>query len=162
MAFDAYLKIDGVKGESKSKGFEDQIELLSFSWGASNPTTVGSGSGSGAGKVSISSFNLMKKTDAASGPIFQACCAGKHFPEATVTLRKSGGDAPIDYLVYKFSEVYVDKVQWSGSSGGDDLPMENVSFTFGKVQFTYTPQSATGGEEGPVVGGWDIRAGVKA
>ena len=32
MAFDAFLKIDGVNGESTRKGFEKQIEIQSFSW----------------------------------------------------------------------------------------------------------------------------------
>ena len=67
MAFDAFLKIDGVNGEATRKGFEKQMEILSFSWGASNPSTIGAGGGGGGGgKVSVSSFNVMKKSDAAS------------------------------------------------------------------------------------------------
>ena len=31
MAFDAYLKIEGLDGESTSKGMEKQIEIESFS-----------------------------------------------------------------------------------------------------------------------------------
>ena len=69
MAFDAFLKIEGVDGESTRTGFEKQIELLSFSWGASNTANVGSsGAGGGAGKASVSSFNCLKATDAASPP----------------------------------------------------------------------------------------------
>ncbi|MEO7986135.1 MAG: type VI secretion system tube protein Hcp, partial [Gemmatimonadales bacterium] len=53
MAFDAFLKIDGVDGESTRKGFEKQTEIFSYSFGASNPSTVGSGGGGGGGgKVS--------------------------------------------------------------------------------------------------------------
>ena len=161
MSFDAYLKIKGITGESQTKGFEKQIELLSFSWGASNPATIGMGTGGGgAGKVDLSSFSLMKRTDLASGPLFQACCAGKHFDEAVLTLRKAGGDAPLDFLVITFSEVYIDSVQWSGSSGGDDVPTESVSFAYGKVKFTYTAQAPKGTEAATAGGGWDIRAGT--
>ena len=46
-ASDFYLKIDGVKGESAAG---ETIEVQSFSWGASNPSTVGAGSAS-AGRV---------------------------------------------------------------------------------------------------------------
>jgi type VI secretion system secreted protein Hcp len=157
MAFDAFLKIEGIDGESTRKGFEKQIELISFSWGASNPTTIGSaGAGGGAGKASVSSFNCLKITDAASAPLFQACCAGKHFPKAKVTLRKAGGDSPVDYLVYEFEKVYIESVQWSGASGGDDRPTESVSLAFGKVTVTYTPQADQGATGSPVVASWDI------
>lgn len=158
MAFDAFIELEGVKGESTRKGFEGQIELLSFSFGASNPTTIGSGGGGGAGKVSISAFNFNKWSDAASPPMFQACCQGKHFPKAKVTLHKAGGDEAVDYLVYEFEKCYIENISWSGSSGGDDRPMESVAMAFGKVTVTYTPQTETGAKGSPVVASWDLMA----
>ena len=120
MAFDTYLDIKGVEGEATATGFEKKIEIYSFSWGASNPTTVGSGStGLSAGRVSVSGFNLMKKTEKASATLFLACCSGTHFPEATVTMRKATGEQK-PFLVYKFTDVMVESIQWSGSTGGDD------------------------------------------
>jgi type VI secretion system secreted protein Hcp len=157
MAFDAFLKIEGVDGESTRKGFEKQTEIFSYSFGASNPSTVGSGGGGGGGgKVSVSSFNIMKKTDSASPLLFLACCQGDHYAKASVTLNKSAGKAPIDFVKYEFEEVYVDSIQWSGASGGDDSPMESVSFSFGKVSITYTPQKADGSKGSPAVGAWDL------
>jgi type VI secretion system secreted protein Hcp len=159
MAFDAFLKIDGVNGEATRKGFEKQMEILSFSWGASNPSTVGAGGGGGGGgKVSVSSFNVMKKSDAASPILFQACCKGDHFAKAAVTLNKAAGSTALDFIKYEFEEVYVDSVQWSGSSGGDDTPTESVSFSFGKVAITYTPQNKDGSKGSPAVGAWDLTA----
>jgi type VI secretion system secreted protein Hcp len=89
--------------------------------------------------------------------MFQACCTGHHYPKATLTLRKAGG-SQIDFLKYEFSDVLVDSIQWSGSSGGDDTPTESVSLAFGKVEITYTPQDAKGGKGSPVAGGWDLKA----
>jgi len=43
MAFDTYLKIDTVDGEATQANHAGWIEIYSFSWGASNPTTIGSG-----------------------------------------------------------------------------------------------------------------------
>jgi type VI secretion system secreted protein Hcp len=164
MAFDTFLKFEPpCEGEATRKGFENQIEIYSFSWGASNPTTIGSGTtGSAAGKVSISSFNIMKKTDKASPVLFQMCCAGKHFNKATVTMNKASGDLQkaLPFLVYEFQEVYVESIQWSGSSGGDDTPTESVSFSFGSVKATYTPQLEGGTAGSPVGAGWDIRKNV--
>jgi type VI secretion system secreted protein Hcp len=156
MAFDAFIKFTGVDGESKRKGFEKHIEIYSFSLGASNPTTIGAGGGGGAGKVSISSFNLMKKSDITSPVLFQKCCMGEHFDKVTVTLNKAGGTAPVDFLKYEFEKVFVESIQWSGSSGGDDTPTESVSLSFGKVVITYTAQDEKGAKGAVKTGQWNL------
>jgi type VI secretion system secreted protein Hcp len=150
MAFDTYMQIgsgaapDPV-GESTATGLTGAgwIEIYSFSWGASNPTTVGSGkSGLSAGKVSISSFNVMKKTEQSSCTLFQACCSGQHFTKASVVMRKATGTSgkQATFLQYDFTDVMVESVQWSGSTGGDDTPTESVSFAFATVAITYSKQ----------------------
>src|ERR1700739_792594 len=100
MAFDSFMYFTGgdpaIEGETQDTTYSAKkaYELYSFSWGASNPVTVGSAAGGmGAGKVSLSSFNVMKKTDNASPTLFKACCTGTHYPTATVVLRKAGGKA---------------------------------------------------------------------
>ena len=155
MAFDAFLSVDGVEGESTRKGFEGQIELMSFGMGASNPTSIGPGAGRGTGKVSLQPFTCTKLTDAASPALFQACCTGKHFPKASVTLHRAGGEEAVDYLVFNFEKVYIEHIDWGGSSGGEDRPVENLSLAFGKVEITYTPQTETGAKGSPKVASWD-------
>jgi type VI secretion system secreted protein Hcp len=163
MAFDTYLKIDGVEGEAMHAKHSKEIEIYSFSWGASNPTTVGSGSGGlSAGKVSVSSFNIMKKTDKTSPVLFNACCNGKHFANAVVTMNKASGDAgQAPFLVYTFTDVMVESVQWSGSSGGDDTPTESVSLAFAKVEIEYQQQDAKGAVGKPVLASWDLQKVTK-
>jgi type VI secretion system secreted protein Hcp len=157
MAFDAYLEIEGVEGESQRAGHEGQIELMSFSLGASNPISITTGTGMGAGKVSISSFNLMKYTDGTSPTLFQKCCNGKHFDKAKVTLYKAAGDdGALDYLIYEFEKVFVESIQWSG--GGDGIPMESVSLSFGKVTINYAVQNDDGTRAGVTPGSWNLVA----
>jgi type VI secretion system secreted protein Hcp len=156
MAFDAFLKIDGLAGESTRQGFEQQMEIKSFSWGATNPATIGAGGGGGAGKVSITSFNITKLSDVASPLLFQSCCRGDHYPKAVITLIKSGGTSAFDFIKYEFEKVYVESVQWSGAAGGDDTPLESVSLAFSRVSFTYTPQNPDGSKGSPAVGAWDL------
>jgi type VI secretion system secreted protein Hcp len=158
MAFDAYLKLKGVEGEATQKGFEKQIPLLSFSFGAHNPSSP-VGAGAGAGKVQISGFTITKWTDKSSAQLFQTCCSGKHFPEAKVTVLKAGGDKPVEYLSYEFKELFVNDIQWAGATGGDDVPMETVSFSFGQIQVTYTEQKPDGTPGTPQVAGWDLQGG---
>jgi len=159
MPFDTFLDIPGVEGECTAAGMENKIEIYSFSWGASNPTTIGSGaSGLSGGKASVSSFNIMKKTEKSSAPLFTACCTGKHYPTATVTMRKSTGEGGQKaFLTYSFTDVLVESIQWSGSSGGDDTPTESCSLAFGKVDISYQQQDSKGGNVGNAVkGSWDL------
>lgn len=158
MAFDTFLDLAGIEGECTAKGFEKKIEIYSFSWGASNPTTIGSGSsGLSGGKVSISSFNLMKKTDKASALLFQRCCEGQHIATAKITMRKAGGSAGQQiFLTYEFTNVMVESIQWSGSTGGDDTPTESLSLAFGAVKITYFQQDATGKMAKAGEGAWDL------
>ena len=95
MSVEIFLKIAGVDGESQAKGHEKEIELFSFSLGASNPSSVATGGGSGAGKVDISSLSIQKQVDLASSKLFLKCCNGNHFDDATLTVREAGGEAPV-------------------------------------------------------------------
>jgi len=80
MAFDAFLQIKGSNaptGESTDTAYSKWIELESFTFGATNPSTISSASpGSGAGRVSISTFTVTKKYDNASPDLFLGCCMG--------------------------------------------------------------------------------------
>jgi len=160
MALEAFLKIEGIPGESRKEKHVDEIDILSFSFGASNPTTVAKGTGAGASQVNISSFNIMKMTDLSSTALFLRCAKGEHIPEATVVLRKAGGTNPLEYLTYKFTKVYVDSIQWSGAGGGDDSPTESLSLAFEKVEIVYSSQNDDGSPKKTVGSGWDIPSGT--
>ena len=156
MAFDAYLQLNGIDGESKDSKHVKWVELYSFSWGASNPTSS-SGSGMAAGKVSISSFNAMKKADAASCKLFELCATGKHIDKAKVELCKStGADTTEPFIVYEFEEVYIESIQWSGSAGGDDTPTESISVAFGKVTMHFSAQDEKGKLSKAGQFGWNL------
>jgi type VI secretion system secreted protein Hcp len=150
------------EGETTDSVFKDKkaFEIYSFSFGASNPVTLGSGTGGGgAGKVSISSFNIMKRTDKASPKLFAACCAGGHFNKAIVSLRKAGPESAKAggvYLEYTFHKVFIESIQWSGSAGGDDYPTESVSFGFGAIEIGYKPQKPDGTLDTKVPATWSV------
>jgi type VI secretion system secreted protein Hcp len=156
MAVEMFLDIAGVKGESQVKDFEDKIDIFSFSFGASNPSQVSTGGGSGAGKVSISSVSIQKIVDAATPDLFRACCSGKHFDTAKITVREAGGDAPVEYMVVDMTQAFVDSLSWGGAAGGDK-PSESLSLSAASIKITYSSQTAKGsGEKGPSAG-WDVK-----
>jgi type VI secretion system secreted protein Hcp len=155
MSVEIFLKLDGVQGESQANGHVGEIEIFSFSWGASNPSSVAFGTGSGAGKVDISSLSLQKQVDTASAKMFQQCCAGKHFATGTLAVREAGGEAPVEYYVADMTEVFIDSISWGGSAGGGK-PSESVSISFGSIKITYIPQNPDGSKGTKQEGSWSI------
>ena len=98
MASDAYLLIDSVNGESQAQGMTNNIELDSFSFGASNPADVG-GRDLSAGKCSLSDFSFTLRGGSGQLPDFESLYTGQHIATTTFALRKSTGAAtPYTYL----------------------------------------------------------------
>lgn len=50
MGVDMFLKLDGIQGESTADGHKDEIDLLSYTWGESQPAVSGIGSGVAGGQ----------------------------------------------------------------------------------------------------------------
>ena len=160
MAVDMFLKLDGIKGESKDKGHPDEIHIESFSWGLSQTGAHGSGGGGGAGKVSVHDISVTKFLDKASPELMLACCNGKHIKEGLITVRKAG-ENPVEYLKIKLSDILISGVQSAGH--GSDLLTENVTLNFAKFHVDYQEQGKDGkAAGGPVSMGWDVKANVKA
>jgi type VI secretion system secreted protein Hcp len=159
MAVDMFLKITGVDGESKDDKHEKEIDVLAWSWGVSNSGTFHTGTGGGAGKSNVQDISITKYYDKASPNLQLACCTGKHYDEAILTVRKAGDD-PLEYIKMTMTGVLVTAVS-TGGSGGEDRLTENVTLNFGKVKTQYWMQSPKGGaEKGPEMT-YDIAANKK-
>ena len=154
-SFDAFLQIDGIQGEATSAGFENTIDIYSYSWGMSNPTTTVGGA---TGKVVINDFHFTKRLDKASPVLMLHCATGEHIPQVSFVFRKAGVDRNVVYYRVTFQDVLVSSFQIGGSSG-EDRPMESLSFNFAKVKVDYFQQDATGGTGAPVTFGWDLATG---
>ena len=161
MAFDAFLKIDGIPGESTDDKHKDWIEVLSFNFGMDQPSsaTDSSAGGGTTERVNVHDLNVVKHLDKASPKLYENCCNGKHIANVTLELCRAGGDK-LKYLEVKMEQVVISSAAPGGQSlGSDGFPTENVSFNFGKVKWTYTQQKrADGTGGGNVAGGWDLTA----
>ena len=101
----------------------------------------------------------MKNADVSSPPLFAACASGQHYGGAVVNLLKATGTSGMQQIfwTYTFTDVMVESIQWSGSSGGSDVPTESVSFAFGKVQIDYfTQDTATGSMTNAGTASWNL------
>jgi type VI secretion system secreted protein Hcp len=156
---DIFLKIEGVEGESTDDKHKNEIEVLAYSWGASNPVGHISGQGLGAGKVTFQDINFTVQYSKASPKLFLACATGEHLKKATLTHRKAGGDQ-VTFLEYVLTELLVTSYQ-TGASGGDSVPTESFSMAFVKVEIDYGGQKADGTAGGPVKVGYNLATNKK-
>lgn len=168
MAFDTYLKIDGIPGESLDEKHTDWIELKGFDFGASQATsaTASSAGGASAERVNLSEFSVQKLVDKASPKLFEACCKGQHIKEIVLHVNRAGGDK-VRYMEIKMEEVIVSSTEMQGTSASSsyeqndkedriDLPYENIKFNYARIKITYTQQKRSDGQGGGnVAGGWD-------
>jgi type VI secretion system secreted protein Hcp len=155
MAVDMFLKLDGVKGESKADGHKDEIDIHSFSWGMSQQGTFSGGGGGGAGKVNINDCNFTKNVDTATCDLMLKCCNGEHIKAGVVSFRKAGGKQQ-EYLKIKLSDILVSGYQQGGSSG--DVIHDSLSLNFSKVEVEYMVQKEDGSMTKGGNMGWDIKA----
>jgi type VI secretion system secreted protein Hcp len=154
MAVDFFLQLADIKGESVDENHKDQIAVMSFSWGASQVTSVAGSGGSGAGKANLADLSIMKNYDAASTPMYKALLKGTHIKTGVLTASKAGGDGK-PFMQISFTELFVTSIQISGSS---EVPMESVSFSYNTIKTEYFKQD----EKGILKASGDVSYDLKA
>jgi type VI secretion system secreted protein Hcp len=130
-----FLKLDGIKGESADHKHKGDIEISSFSFGASNAGTQAHGSGGGAGKVSFSSFTITKPLDKSSPLLQKAAIGGQHYKEADVYFGRKAGKGQQDYLKIKLTDVLISSYQTGGHGGA--VPTETITLDGIKGEATF-------------------------
>jgi type VI secretion system secreted protein Hcp len=153
MATDIFAKLGDIKGESLDDKHKDEIELLSWSWGVTNPVTF-AGSGAGQGKAHFHDLSFTHKIDKASPVLMQACATGVHLKEATITHRKAGKGQQ-EFLIIKMNDVIITAMADSESNDGST---ETVSLAFAKIDIDYRPQKADGSLDAGIHFKYDLKA----
>jgi type VI secretion system secreted protein Hcp len=143
-AVDYFLKIDGIQGESTDAKHKNEIELTSFSWGATNTSQVSTGHG--AGRVTFQDFEFSKLFDKASPQIFLKCVTGSHITSVTLSARKSSNSevANPDFLKIVFSNVLISFYK-EQEPNRDQFTSESVGALFAKMSLTFTPSNPVTG-----------------
>ena len=155
MADDIFAKIGDIKGESTDSKHKDEVEVLSYSWGVTNPGHIGTGGGGGAGKATFQDLSIVHKIDKASPKLLEACATGQHLKEATVTFRKAGKGQQ-DFLIIKMNDVIITGVVQSAPSS--EAGSETVSLEFAKVDWEFKPQKADGSFDAGIHFKFDLKA----
>ncbi len=155
-AVDYFLKIEGIDGESTDHKHKNEIDLQSWSWGASNTGSGHAGGGHGAGKVVMQDFHFTMHINKATPKLMLACATGDHIKKAILTCRKAGKEQQ-EYMKVTFSDLLVSSYQSGGSAGSDVLPVEQISLNFAKVEFEYKPQKQDGTLDSAMKAGYDMK-----
>lgn len=169
-AFIYFLMNDTAKdvrpvGETQDDFFQKKgaFEIKEFSFDVENPATIGSAtSGAGGGKAKFNEFTIKKPTDSASSLFFRNACAGMHYKNAIISVRKAGGDvasAGTPFLEYSFGMVFTTKIDWSGP--GDEGPEEGITFAYGQFAVRYWVQTETGEIKTKFTSGWDVTKNIE-
>jgi type VI secretion system secreted protein Hcp len=159
-AVDYFLKIDGIEGESQDAKHKGEIDVESWSFGATNSGTMAFGGGGGAGKVAMQDFHFVMKHNKASPKLMLACASGEHIKKAVLTCRKAGKEQQ-EFLKVTLSDIIVSSFQTGGSASSEVIPMDQIALNFAKIEKEYKEQKADGSLGGAVKAGWDLKQNQK-
>jgi type VI secretion system secreted protein Hcp len=159
MASDYYLLIDGVNGESQNPNMPKNIELDSYSFGASNPADVG-GQGLAAGKCSLSDFSFTCALDSSSWQIVKDLYSGNHVASTVFTgMKAGGGGSTYKYIVITMTNCFI--TSHSTGGGAEGVPSQSVSIAYEQIVYEYfTQDTSTGSTTSAGTATYNIGTGV--
>ena len=138
-----FMHIEGVKGEVNSARHSEWIEVFSVSMGAANPSN----------KVSLSEIVISKPLDKSTPKLMQHCAAGTHINTAVLDVLRSA-ETGLRYMRVKLTDVIVTGIQ---QGGGGDVPIDAISLSFAKAEWSYSEIAADGRALREITSGWDLR-----
>lgn len=157
MAVDMFLKIDGIPGESMDTNHRDEIDVLSYSWGESQPPAAGGTGGGAGGRVVMQDFHFAMRVNKASAKLFLACASGLHIRNAILTVRRSG-ENPVEFLKWTLTNVTVASYQTAAGASAGEPPLDQIGLRFAKIETEYRAVNPDGSLDAPIKAGWDVQA----
>lgn len=171
MVTDYLLKIDGIKGESQDSKHKDEIDVESWSFGATQAGSLAYGGGGGVGKVQFQDLNFTARSSLATVKLMDAAASGRHITNAILTCRQPNSKTGEQetYLTVTISELLVSSFKVGGphdraedgsskhGRGSDPRPLDQVALTFSKVELAYRPQDVKGSMGAAIKSGWDLK-----
>jgi type VI secretion system secreted protein Hcp len=160
----AYIKFDGVDGESVETNHKDWSEITHF-----EQVIKKGGSGTGVtrrrGDVELDDIIVQKKLDKSSTTIMQNLCKGHVYKKVDIHVTASYTNAgKVTYYAYELKNVQVLRCSVSGNAalgGGDGAPpMESLTLNFEEIKVTYTECDKEGKKKGNAEYTWKVEEGT--
>jgi len=156
MSNDMFIKLDGIKGESTDDKHKGEIDVVSWTWGSSQPGGAQGQGGTGRGKAIVNDLTFTKVNDCATPVLLGMHLTGTPIKTAVLTMRKAGKTA-LEYTKITMTDCIVTAVDHGGTAESVGHT-ETVSLMFGTVKYEYTPQNADGSGGAVVTMGFNIKA----
>lgn len=144
---DMFLKIESakqgpIKGEAQDDEHQDEIDVLSWSWGMQARTPL---SGAGASpKASLDDLKIVKKVDSASTGLMSAMRNNDEIKKAVLTVRKSG-ETPLEHFIITIEKGRITALEVDSSKFESTSELsETLSLAFQKIGVQYVPQGEDG------------------
>lgn len=156
---DAYLKIEGIAGESEDDKHRGWIEVSNVLYAINQPRaeTVSTAGGMTSGRADLYPITFRKLADVSSPVLLQTCAMGKTLSKAVFEfLRSDGNGKPIPYFKIELENLMIANITPDSGNGG--IISEQVHLAYAKIKWSYTRQSIRGGAQGNTSGGWDCSA----
>ncbi len=128
-----------IKGEGTTEGHKDDIGIYRWHWGVAANTAIGSTASTA--RRSYKHLVVTKGIDSASTALLSALVTNDEVREATLAMRKAGGE-PLDYFRMTLNDARVVGVEVE--VGTDGRPIETVAFAFTKIDIEYKRQQGEG------------------
>jgi type VI secretion system secreted protein Hcp len=159
MAVSICLKLgdkNWIKGESVTSKHENEIDVLSWSFGLTQSASAHIATGAGTGSADVRDLTITKYVDAATPNLLQGCFYGNDYTPAVLTVLKSGGKEAIEMIKMTMDgTVFISSVQ-TGDPLPNDRYSETVSLNFAHAKIEYTGQKADGSKGASVSGEMQI------
>jgi type VI secretion system secreted protein Hcp len=177
----AYIKFEGIDGESQDKDHKGWSEIVSFSQPISQPGGGATGTTRRRGSVVVEDIVVVKELDKASPKLAESICMGKVFPKVEIHLTgpSEGSGCTGTYYTYELKNVLITEYKVTGSnplayaliapapditmpySGpfivqAVDAPLEELSLNFEEIKVTYTECDSAGKSKGNVEYSWKV------
>ena len=137
------MTVDGIPGESTTKGHEGQIEAFNFSETWRQTVTTGGGTGGGSGKATLGPVVFDKVQGVASVRLLKALLQGRTIPK--VLLDFGQGPDGKGAVSYRITLLNVIVVGLNETSGADGTLLDEVQLTFDSATWeVFDPSDSTG------------------
>jgi type VI secretion system secreted protein Hcp len=159
MSMDAYLKIEGINGESEDDRHRNWIEVSNVMYAVNQPRAEGVSSAGGltSGRAELYPIMFKKLADVSSPILLQTCAAGKTIPKAVFEFMRADGEGkPIAYFKIELENLMIAHITPDSGDGG--IIGERVSLAYARIKWNYIRQRIQGGAQGNTSGGWDCAA----
>ena len=157
----AYIKFDGVDGESQDKDHKAWSDLLSFSQAVHQPGGGATGQSRRRGDVILDDIVIVRQLDKSSPKLAESVMLGKVFPSILVNFTRDTDEGRVTYYRYELKNVMVTSysVNIQVDDAGNDVPVEQFSLNFEEIKVTYTETDNTGGKKGNIEYSWKVEEG---